>query len=371
MNPDAPRPSRESARILLVEDDLDQAHLFKVLLEEGLSCTVTLAQDGVRGGQLAGDFDWDLVIADINLPGMDGIRVMEASKTRHPDTPVLATTAYTDPHYRANALRMGADDLIMKPVDRDELLERVRGLLRSDGDDPTGRETLQVLAVGLRPGDVEAGCGGILVRHRERGDRVVAITLAGAEGDEAEARKEEAKRSSRKLGIRLFVGHTDDDAGSVADRIGAFVEGAAREFRPDVVYLHTPHVEHPMHRAGYQATLSVTTRAPNVYCFETGASTVRFRPSVFVDISDQLQQKLAALEEYRSHRAWIPHLAPDFAAASARYWGRFTDWGSAEALEVVRGSRDVPPGAVATRPLGRTSGAEEAGAAPDAGGSEG
>ena len=126
----APGSSTSSgSRILLVEDDLDQAHLVKFLLEDKGDYTVTLAQDGVRGIQLATDHRWDLVITDLNLPGIDGIAVLEASRSRHPDTPVLAVTGYTGPEYADQALHKGAAHVLIKPLQPDELRAKVASLV--------------------------------------------------------------------------------------------------------------------------------------------------------------------------------------------------------------------------------------------------
>ena len=66
-------------QILLVEDNLTDAILIRTLLEQDENLRVTLAQDGIRGCQLAEHQRWDLVVTDINLPGRDGIEVIQTS----------------------------------------------------------------------------------------------------------------------------------------------------------------------------------------------------------------------------------------------------------------------------------------------------
>ena len=90
--------------VLLVEDTLEEALLLRTLLEEELGCKVTLAQDGIRGCQLAENQTWDLVVTDLNIPGRDGMEVIRTSTESHPETPVLATLAHV---YAARPTAMG------------------------------------------------------------------------------------------------------------------------------------------------------------------------------------------------------------------------------------------------------------------------
>lgn len=80
------------------------------------------------------------------------------------------------------------------------------------------------------------------------------------------------------------------------------------------------------------------------YSYQTITSTLDYRPSVFVDISEQLDEKLELIAEYRSEPSFRPHLRDEVALASARYWGRFLGYTFAEPLEVlgVRGGASSP-----------------------------
>ena len=74
-------------QVLLVEDNLTDAILIRTILEQDDRIRVTLAQDGIRGCQLAENQRFDLVVLDINLPGRDGIEVIQTSKIHQPATP--------------------------------------------------------------------------------------------------------------------------------------------------------------------------------------------------------------------------------------------------------------------------------------------
>lgn len=115
-------------RILVVEDEPKTGdYLRKGLSESGF--VVDLARTGPDGRHMALSEDYDLVILDVMLPGIDGWRVMqEIRKTK--DTPVLFLTARDAIEDRVKGLELGADDYLVKPFAFVELLARVRTLLR-------------------------------------------------------------------------------------------------------------------------------------------------------------------------------------------------------------------------------------------------
>jgi CheY-like chemotaxis protein len=168
---------KRRAHVLLVEDNLFDATLIRTLLEREGSVKVTLAQDGIRGCQLVESQRWDPVVTDLNLPGRDGIEVIQSSKSHQPDTPILALTAYAAPAWRDGAYRGGANEILAKPIDAEEMESTIRDLLRL-GTMVTD-QSRRVLAVGVLPGDVEAGCGGTLLKRAQAGDSVRILALSG------------------------------------------------------------------------------------------------------------------------------------------------------------------------------------------------
>jgi two-component system response regulator MprA len=116
-------------RILIIEDD--QAIL--KILQRGLSYdgyTVDTATEGRSGLMLARDHQPDLVILDWMLPGMDGLEVCHRMRTASGSVPILMLTAKDAVQDRIQGLDAGADDYMVKPFNLDELLARVRALLR-------------------------------------------------------------------------------------------------------------------------------------------------------------------------------------------------------------------------------------------------
>lgn len=115
-------------RILVVEDEPKTGdYLKKGLSESGF--VVDLARTGPDGLHLASSEDYDLIVLDVMLPGIDGWQVMrELRKTK--DVPVLFLTARDEVEDRVKGLELGADDYLAKPFAFAELLARVRTLMR-------------------------------------------------------------------------------------------------------------------------------------------------------------------------------------------------------------------------------------------------
>lgn len=326
-------------RVLLVEDSLDQANLMMRWLELSGERRVSHAQDGVRGAALAQERRWDLVITDLNLPGSDGLEVIRASKALHPDTPVLVVTAYRDQSFAAQAIREGADGFLPKPFERSELIEKAEQLLQSGG---TAHHTAgpTVLAIGAHADDVENGCGGALLRHLDLGNRVVILVLTqGEEDGSPSVRAGEIELSARLLGARVII--ADLPATQVTDGEDTIqvIERVMQAFEPEIVYTHSPHDLHTDHRGAYRATLIAAREAPTLYCYPTKASTVDFKPSMFVEISEYLEKKKEIVSLFQTPEVNLPYLKGTFVEASALYWGRFAGFGRVEPLEVVRGGR--------------------------------
>jgi DNA-binding response OmpR family regulator len=139
-------------RILVVEDSLKVAgFLERGLREEGFA--VDVARDGVDGALKAHLYDYDLILLDVMLPGKSGFEIVHELRSEGSKTPVLLLTARDSKDDVVRGLDLGADDYLAKPFSFDELLARVRALLRRGG--PGRPERLAFAGVELD-----------LVRHR-------------------------------------------------------------------------------------------------------------------------------------------------------------------------------------------------------------
>ena len=116
-------------RLLVVEDNEKLASLTKKLLTESgfVVDAVETAGDALAALAVA---DYDLIVLDLSLPDKDGTEILESLRKGRHGTPVLIATARADVAQRVHLLNLGADDYIVKPFSLDELLARVRALLR-------------------------------------------------------------------------------------------------------------------------------------------------------------------------------------------------------------------------------------------------
>jgi len=119
-------------RILVIEDERRLCNIVKRgLLEEGYA--VDTAYDGEDGEYLAETTPYDLIILDIMLPKKDGIEVCQELRLKRVNMPILMLTARDTVEDRVKGLDAGADDYLIKPFAFNELLARVRALLRREG----------------------------------------------------------------------------------------------------------------------------------------------------------------------------------------------------------------------------------------------
>ncbi len=116
-------------RILLIEDEQALREQVRIRLqEEGF--TVDASGDGKEGLYLASEYPVDLAIVDLGLPGMPGLEIIRTLRTEGRDLPILILTARAKWEEKVTGLEAGADDYLVKPFHMEELLARVKALLR-------------------------------------------------------------------------------------------------------------------------------------------------------------------------------------------------------------------------------------------------
>jgi two-component system OmpR family response regulator len=121
-----------SRRILVVEDDADTAeYILKGLREEGF--TVEHVADGRDGFYMASSSEFDAIVMDRMMPGMDGLSVTKALRAANVQTPILILSALAHLDERVKGLRAGGDDYLTKPFGFSELSARLDNLMRRGG----------------------------------------------------------------------------------------------------------------------------------------------------------------------------------------------------------------------------------------------
>ncbi len=125
---------------------------------------VDLVDDGPQGLERASRGEYDVIVLDLRLPGMNGVEVLRTLRDRGIDTPVLVLTAQDAVDSKVQALRTGADDYVTKPFSFEELLARVEAL---------GRRPREIVSPTFRIGDLSVDTAS---RQVKRGADVVDLT---------------------------------------------------------------------------------------------------------------------------------------------------------------------------------------------------
>lgn len=195
---------KKGTRVLVVEDDRSIARLIELeLSHRGL--VVRCADNGLSGLEAARSFDPALVILDIMLPGLDGVGVLKGLRSRGSKVPVIMLTARDTLGDKVHSLDLGADDYLTKPFEVEELLARLRALIRrSEGDEV------------IRYADLEVDTA---AREVRRGERRVDLTAREYELLEFMARNPRRVLSRDLLLARIW----GEDLGAETNVVDVYV----------------------------------------------------------------------------------------------------------------------------------------------------
>jgi LmbE family N-acetylglucosaminyl deacetylase/CheY-like chemotaxis protein len=336
------RSTTQKLRVCVIEDDPDVAMYMKTVLEKKADALVLAIINPKLAMESIAEFEPDLVLTDIEMPGINGLDLLTELRAKYPDLPVVVMTAHVSVEYAVQALRSQADEFLTKPIASAELVSLVQRLAEEGRLKRPAAEPQVVLAIGAHPDDIEIGVGGILSAHRQAGNTVVILTMSrGARGGDANDRQHESLAAAELLGARLFLEDLEDTHISAADPTVGIIERVVSQVHPDIVYTHSSHDRHQDHRAVHAATLVATRQVRTLCCFQSPSSTIDFRPTRFVPIDGFTEAKLALLRCFTSQADVRDYLEPDFVLATARYWSRFGGGTSCEPLEVVRDTADI------------------------------
>jgi two-component system response regulator CpxR len=147
--------------ILLVDDDAELGSLMAEFFGQH-EIALTSEQDSRRGLAKALDGNFDLVILDVMMPGLDGFQILQQLRRRN-QVPVIMLTARTAQQDRIAGLEAGADDYLPKPFGPDELLARIRAVLRRTRQLPAAQSDLEVNGIRLNPAKREVWRAGARV----------------------------------------------------------------------------------------------------------------------------------------------------------------------------------------------------------------
>lgn len=158
----------------------------------------------------------------------------------------------------------------------------------------------KILAIGAHPDDIEFGVGGLLSRYKNKVDITMLVFSKGEEsGVKPFVRVREAKKVAEYLNAKLlFAGYYDTKIPLSKETIDT-VENHIKTEKPDYIFVHYFEDTHQDHRNVSQATITATRYHRNVLFFE-GPTTYNFHPTVFVDITEFIDEKIQLLKLHRS-----------------------------------------------------------------------
>jgi LmbE family N-acetylglucosaminyl deacetylase len=162
-------------------------------------------------------------------------------------------------------------------------------------------QTMNILAIGAHPDDIEYGCAGTLVKYADRGHNIYLMVLtSGQEGGEGMMRQQEQEAAAEIMSVQeIFWGGYHDTQLPLNKELIEKIEEVLGEVKPDLILVNYGDDTHQDHRILTQATMSATRYIRNVLFFEV-PTTQNFNPQVFVDISDTLERKFKVLEAHAS-----------------------------------------------------------------------
>jgi DNA-binding NtrC family response regulator len=116
-------------RILVVDDELDMLMLLRMIIEDNSDYAVETTNNPSEGLRMLTEKDYDLVISDLKMPGMDGMELFDELKEIKPGVPVIIITAYGSLETADEAMKKGVSDFITKPFRKDSILFTINRVL--------------------------------------------------------------------------------------------------------------------------------------------------------------------------------------------------------------------------------------------------
>jgi len=192
-----------------------------------------------------------------------------------------------------------------------------------------------VLAIGAHPDDIEIGCGGALITHKDNGHKVYGLVLTDGEmGGNRKTRLGEAERSAEALGLDgLCFLHLSD--ARVTDDLDTVTKIRDRIYRvrPDTIYTHTEKDSHQDHRNSSRAVRSAARGVARILLFEDVRTQSEFTPHVYIELTKSaLEKKIAALLFHKSQEG--KSFIVDHVRSMAEYWGHRQNTRYVEAFEL-------------------------------------
>lgn len=175
------------------------------------------------------------------------------------------------------------------------------------------RAKMKILAVGAHLDDVELACGGTLAKALKNGHQVKMIVLSksGYKNYDGRIMRTDEKAVKEGLAAAKVLGVEDFEVLDFENKdipyhsvVIEALERRINEFKPDIIFTHWPFDTHQAHVGASKSTITAARRYNTIYLYEpiapSGRSYVAFRPQVYIDISDVIDQKIEALKKHET-----------------------------------------------------------------------
>lgn len=160
---------------------------------------------------------------------------------------------------------------------------------------------LSVLAIGAHPDDIEFGCGGTLLKLRDLGAKIfLFVATSGEYGGDPEVRMKEATKSAEILKAEIIFGKLKDTFLSYSRELIIKIEEVINKVQPSIIFVNFYEDTHQDHYALSKSTITATRYSRNVLFYEVPSTSASFKPDIFTDITDVLEEKMKLLLAHAS-----------------------------------------------------------------------
>jgi LmbE family N-acetylglucosaminyl deacetylase len=175
----------------------------------------------------------------------------------------------------------------------------------------------------------------VLLEHVARGDKVLILLLtAGRDDEDAVSGTKAAREAASILGAEIALAEPGVSAVPDLDDLIDFLASLVEKEKPEILYAPSRNDVRESRQNAYRAVAMGASEVPNIYCYQAATTTLDFRPTIFRDVKEYMDQKMVVLSAYKTQAEGRPHLRPEMARATAQYWGRFLGYGEVEPMEV-------------------------------------
>jgi two-component system copper resistance phosphate regulon response regulator CusR len=214
--------------ILIVEDEKKITESLKQGLEE-LHYDVTIAYDGKIGEKLFNQQKYDLVILDINLPGINGLELCKLMRQRNKSVPILMLTTFGSLEDKLEGFDMGADDYMVKPFSFAELIARIRVLLKRNAQETMPQGSILSVA------DLQMN---LAAKQVTRGGKEITLTAKEFQLLEYLLRNKNRVVSRADIGERVWNIDFDTNTNTIEVYINYLRKKIDRDFPVKLIHTH-------------------------------------------------------------------------------------------------------------------------------------